>query len=293
MYKPSRSLYEVSAGPFRLTLGLQTRLMGILNMTPDSFSGDGCLLRGKDALPYVLRRAQRFVREGADILDVGGESSRPGARRIPVHEEISRVVPAIRLLAGKIDIPISVDTRKPLVARHALEAGASIVNTIFGIRPPKDLLVMVRRYHAAIILMHMRGSPSTMQKNIRYKNLVQDIRESLRKSVENCLEIGIKSDKIIIDPGIGFGKTVGHNVEIISRLREFSALKKPILIGVSRKSFIGHILEKDVPGRLGGSLASACMCILNGAHIVRVHDVMATKEVAVMADAILNYDSRR
>ncbi len=293
MHKPFRQIYEVSAGPFRLELGVQTRLMGIINMTPDSFSGDGCLIPGKEALSHALVRAQRFVREGADILDIGGESSRPGARRISIQEEINRVVPVIQMLARKINIPISVDTYKPLVARHALEAGASIVNTILGIRPPRDLLVMVRRFNAAIVLMHMRGKPKTMQKNIRHKNLVQEIIESLRKSVENCLEIGIKSDKIIIDPGIGFGKTVGHNIEIINRLKEFSSLKKPILIGASRKSFIGKILEKDIPGRLLGSLASVCICILNGVHIVRVHDVKATKEIAAMTDAILDYDSKR
>ncbi|OGX37465.1 MAG: dihydropteroate synthase [Omnitrophica WOR_2 bacterium RIFCSPLOWO2_12_FULL_50_9] len=262
--------------------------MGIINMTPDSFSADGCLISRKDPLRQALLQAQRFVREGADILDVGGESSRPGAPCISVQEEISRVVPAIRMLARKVNIPLSVDTYKPPVAQHALDAGATIVNTIMGIRLPKSLLQMVRRYNAAVVLMHMRGKPKTMQKNIRYKNLVQDIIEHLSKSVENCLEIGIKSDRIIIDPGIGFGKTVEHNLEILNRLREFSVLKKPILIGASRKSFIGKVLGKDVSERLWGSLACVCAGILNGAHIVRVHDVGATKEIAAMTDAILN-----
>ncbi|MBI5150474.1 MAG: dihydropteroate synthase [Candidatus Omnitrophica bacterium] len=262
--------------------------MAIVNMTPDSFSGDGCLAAGGDAVRKAVGRVRRFIQEGADIIDVGGESSRPGARRISAREEINRVVPLIRELSRRVKIPVSVDTYKPLVARHALDAGATIVNNIMGAKPDPGFLRMVCRYNAAVVLMHMRGTPRTMQKNIRYRDVVREITAALKKSIEKCLEIGIKSDKIIIDPGIGFGKTVEHNLEIIRRLRCFEALKCPVLIGTSRKSFIGKLLHVDQTRRLEGSLATVAASILNGAHIVRVHDVRPTKQVAVMTDAIMN-----
>ena len=287
-----RKLYVITAGPHTLHLGTRTHIMGILNMTPDSFSGDGCRSGPKeqeqDGMSKAVRLAQRFVQEGADIIDVGGESSRPGARRISVQEEIRRVIPVIQALARKIKIPISVDTYKPLVARHALEAGATAVNNIMGTKMEKSFLRMIGRYDAAIVLMHMRGTPRTMQRNIRYKNVVSEIIDSLKKSIENCLEIGIKSDKIIVDPGIGFAKTAEHNLQIIHHLRQFAVLRRPLLIGVSRKSFIGKVLKKDISQRLSGSLTAACASILNGAHIVRVHDVGPTKEIAAMTDAIRN-----
>jgi len=283
----SRKSYLVTAGPHTLLLGTRTYIMGILNMTPDSFSGDGCLSSAKDATKKAVRLAQRFVREGADIIDVGGESSRPGAQKVSAKEEIRRVIPAIRALARAVKSPISIDTYKPLVARHALDQGASIVNNIMGTKMERSFLRMVRQYNAAIVLMHMRGTPRSMQRNIRYKNVVSEIIDSLKKSVENCLEIGVKSDKIIVDPGIGFAKTAGHNLEIIHHLGRFAVLHRPVLIGVSRKSFIGKVLGRDISGRLNGSLAGACASILNGAHMIRAHDVGPTKEVAVMTDAIM------
>ncbi len=282
-----RKSYLVTAGPHTLPLGTRTYIMGILNMTPDSFSGDGCFAGSKDPAAKALKLARRFLHEGADIIDVGGESSRPGARSVSVQEEIRRVIPSIRGLARKFKIPISVDTYKLLVARHALDEGASIVNNIMGTKMEKSFLRMVRQYNAAIVLMHIRGTPRTMRQNIHYKNVVSEIIASLRKSIEKCLEIGIKSDKIIVDPGIGFAKTVEHNLEIVHYLRRFEVLRRPVLIGVSRKSFIGKVLGKDVSGRLNGSLAGACAGILNGAHIIRAHDVGPTKEVAVMTDAII------
>lgn len=283
-----RKPHIVSAGRHLLHLGTRTYIMGILNMTPDSFSGDGCFRGSKDAINSAVRLAQRFVREGADIIDIGGESSRPGSLKVSVGEELRRVIPAIRILARKIKIPISVDTYKPLVARHALDEGASIVNNIMGTKIEKSFLRMIRQYDAAIVLMHMRGTPRTMQRNPHYKNVVSEITDSLKKSIGNCLEIGIKSDKIIVDPGIGFAKTAGHNLEIIYHLRRFEILRRPVLVGLSRKSFIGKVLGKDVSGRLYGSLAGACASILNGAHIIRAHDVGATKEIAVMIDAVMN-----
>ena len=284
----SRKKYTIHAGTHILSLGTRTHLMGIVNMTPDSFSGDGCLAVGGDMLRKAENRARRFIREGADIIDVGGESSRPGARKISAREEINRVVPLIKELARRVNVPVSVDTYKPLVARHALDAGASIVNNIMGAKPDQELLRMVRRYDAAIVLMHMRGTPLTMQKEIHYRDVVGDITAALEKSIEKCLETGIKSDKIIIDPGIGFGKTVDHNLEIIRRLRCFEALDRPILIGTSRKSFIRKVLQANEAGCLEGSLATVAASILNGAHIVRVHDVHPTKQVIAMTDAIVD-----
>ncbi|MFA5088731.1 MAG: dihydropteroate synthase [Candidatus Omnitrophota bacterium] len=284
-----RSRFVLSARNFSIPLGDKTKIMGIMNITPDSFSRDGLLARNKGRLSAVAF-AQKLIKEGADLLDIGGESSRPGARAISADEEIRRIIPTIQKLAKQNTIPISVDTYKPLVARHALDAGAGIVNNIMGITPDKNLLKMARNYDAVVILMHMKGTPRTMQKNIHYKNLIKEILAALKNSIENCLDIGIKSDRIVLDPGIGFAKTVRDNLEIIHRLAEFRKLKRPILIGTSRKSFIGQILNKEVNDRVLGTAATVCASILGGAHIVRVHDVAAMKEVASVTDAILNID---
>jgi dihydropteroate synthase len=284
-----RKNFLLRARGHALALGAGTRIMGIINVTPDSFSQDGCM-RGKgDGPAQAIRKALTVIRQGADIIDIGGESSRPGAKRIPVKEEIMRVIPVIKALAQKVDIPISVDTYKPIVAKHALDAGASIVNNIMGTSSDRALLKMIQRYDAAVVLMHMRGIPRTMQKDIIYNNLITEIKDSLRKSLEICLEIGIKSDRIILDPGIGFGKTVEHNLEIINRFDEFQSLRCPLLLGTSRKSFIGKVLGKEIPKqRIWGTAATVCASILKGAHILRVHDVKEMAEVAHMTDAIIN-----
>ena len=261
--------------------------MGILNVTPDSFSADGLLPVAKKNPTKIIQLAQKLVADGANIIDVGGESTRPGAKKISVDEEIARVIPVVKLLAKKISVPISVDTYKPTVAQQALDAGATIINNIMGVNPNKELLKIVKTYNANIILMHIKGTPKTMQKNIRYKNLIQEIIDDLKKSVEICLEIGIKSDRITIDPGLGFGKTVEHNFEIIRHLSEFKVLRKPILVGPSRKSFIGNFLNKDIDQRLPGTLAAVCASIHNGADIVRVHDVAEVKDVVVIMNKIL------
>ncbi len=286
-----RKELTLQARRFRLPLGRQTKIMGILNLTPDSFSQDGILVKNKNDLPRVLALVQKFIRQGCDILDVGAESSRPGSVKISAQEEIKRLIPAVTFFSQKIKIPISVDTYKPLVAQHALDGGASMINNIMGIQLNQKLLKMIRSYDAAIVLMHMRGSPRTMQKNIRYKNLLKEIIVELNRSIEKCLEIGIKSDKIIIDPGIGFGKTPWQNFAVIHHLKDFQVLNCPILVGPSKKSFIGWILNKDVHNRLMGTAAAVCAAILNGAHIVRVHDVGKIKEVVSITDAISNYRS--
>lgn len=284
--KTARKIYRLTARDRIIELGRRTLVMGVVNVTPDSFSGDGTWEAGRDTRKAVTV-ARRLIREGADILDIGGESTRPGAPRVAVTEEIARVVPVIRELSGTTDVPISVDTYKSQVAREALKAGACLVNTIKGTPAPAALLKIVARFNAAIVLTHIQGTPKSMQKNPHYGDVIAEISAALKSSVENCLETGIKSDKIIIDPGIGFGKTVAHNLMILNRLRQFGRIGVPVLIGTSRKSFIGRVLDRDVDRRLPGTLATVTASIMNGAHIVRVHDVAAARDAARMTDAIL------
>ncbi len=280
--------YQINACSRILELDPPTKIMGIVNVTPDSFSRDGHLDKNKKSKASAFHYAQKLIQEGADILDIGGESSRPGSKPISIKEEIKRVIPIIRQLNKKCTVPISIDTYKPEVAQAALDEGAVIVNNIRGAKPDKKLLKMIKNTQAAIVLMHMRGTPQTMQKNIRYQNVIQDILHSLRRSIEICLEIGIKSDKILIDPGIGFGKTVEHNLEIIQQLEKFQKLNQPILIGPSRKSFIGQILNVPVDQRLFGTIAVCCLCAIKGVHMLRVHDVKAIKEAVTMVTSINN-----
>lgn len=277
-----RKSYQIHAGQHVLNLGLETKVMGIINMTPDSFSKDG--LAG--SLSRAQRLAARMIQGGAHILDIGGESSRPGSSRISIEEERRRVIPLIKALVKKHRIPISVDTYKSQIAKEALDAGASMVNTIKGVNPDKSLLKMIRDYKSAVVLMHMRGVPQTMQKKILYKDVIKEITAELKGAVRKCLDAGIDRKHIIIDPGIGFGKTVDHNLEILNRLDEFGRLDQPVLIGVSRKSFIGHILNRPVEHRLAGSLAAACLAVVRGAHIVRVHDVKETAQAVKIIDEI-------
>lgn len=281
-----RKTYDVVTQSELLTFGKRTWIMGILNVTPDSFSGDG-RWDSKAGPRKAIRHAHKLIRQGADILDIGGESTRPGAPKLSVHEELSRVIPVIESLAPRVSVPISIDTYKPKVAQAAIAAGAKIVNTVKGTPAPKGLLKIVKENDVAIILTHIQGTPKSMQKKPTYRDVVSDIRTALATSVENCLECGIKSDRIIIDPGIGFGKTVEHNLIILNRLKNFASIGVPILIGTSRKSFIGHVLNKDVSARLPGTLATITNSIMNGAHIIRVHDVAAACDVARMTDAIL------
>jgi len=260
--------------------------MGILNLTPDSFSHDGLYLKNDDVAQKALRLAQKMIKEGADMIDIGGESTRPGSHELSVKEEVQRIIPTLKILSKRINVPISVDTYKSEVAKHALDEGCSIINNIMGVKGNKQLLKMVKSYDAAIVLMHIKGTPHNMQNRIFYQDLIPEIYQSLKESIENCLEIGIKSDKIIIDPGIGFGKTVDDNLAIINRLGEFTKLHQPILVGTSRKSFIGKVLNREVHERLMGTAATVTASILHGAHIVRVHDVRLIKDTVDMTDAI-------
>lgn len=275
-------------GQHRLKLGSKTQIMGIINLTLDSFSGDGMYSNSKNSVNgRVTRKAEKMVREGADIIDVGGESTRPGARPISVGEEIRRVIPAIQKLVKRIKVPISVDTYKVEVAKAALDAGASMVNSINGVKRGLKLAKLVSRYKVPIIMMHIKGTPHTMQKNPRYKSVISDIISDLKKQIAIARDAGIEEDKIIIDPGIGFGKTAVHNLLILKKLRKFKSLGRPIVIGASRKSFIGSILSVGVGQRVMGTAASISLAIANGAHIIRVHDVKEMAQVARISDAIV------
>jgi dihydropteroate synthase len=255
--------------------------MGILNLTPDSFS-DGGLFISRD---QALKRAEEMISEGADIIDIGGESTRPGAEAVSEAEELDRVIPVIEALAGTVPC-ISVDTTKAAVAEAALNAGAHIINDIFGFHQSPELAHIAAKHQAGAILMHIKGTPRTMQKNPRYDDLMEDILDWLGKSIQIAEKAGLPKNHLVVDPGIGFGKTLEHNLEILRRLGELSGLKVPILIGASRKSFIGKIDDSHVTNRLGGSLAAAVTSVLNGASIVRVHDVKETVQAIRLVDAI-------
>lgn len=254
--------------------------MGVLNVTPDSFS-DGSLF---DKPSEALKCALRLEREGAHILDVGGESTRPGARPVSAREEIRRVKPVLRRLVKKIRIPVSIDTTKTDVAWAALDEGASLVNDVTALGEGRRMGKLIARYRAGVILMHMRGKPQTMQRLTSYKNLIQDIFNFLKKSISRSLDAGIPPTHIALDPGFGFGKTTEQNVEILGRLSEFSKLRYPMVVGLSRKSFIGNILEAPVSDRLYGSLGAAAVAIAQGAHILRVHDVLPHRHLAQIID---------
>lgn len=275
--------FVLSAGKYNLNLSERTHIMGILNVTPDSFS-DGGLYSNKDR---AVERTIEMEAQGADLIDIGGESTRPGAKVVSARQECERVIPIIKILAKRLKIPISIDTSKLEVAQKALDYGAVVVNDITGLKKDPKLAKLVKKYNAAIVLMHIKGTPRTMQKNPKYKSLIYEILENLRHSISIAKDAGISDDKIVIDPGIGFGKTVEHNLKILKRLREFKSLGYPILIGPSRKSFIGKVLGVDVGERLFGTSASVAVAIQNGANILRVHDVRAMREVARLTDTIL------
>jgi dihydropteroate synthase len=261
----------------------RTLVMGILNVTPDSFSDGG---RFYDPI-RAIQHARRMVKEGADIIDVGGESTRPGSEGVPLREELKRVVPVIEALVQEVEVPISVDTTKAEVAARALEAGADIVNDIGAMRMDPEMATVVAEHNAVVILMHMKGTPRDMQKDPQYRDVLEEVYAFLQQRIERAEERGVSPDRIIVDPGIGFGKTVEHNLILLKGLRRLRDLGKPVMVGTSRKSFIGRILNLEVDKRLIGTAATAAASILNGADIIRVHDVAAMVQVARMTDAIM------
>ena len=257
-------------------------VMGILNITPDSFSDGGAFLKPK----LAVARAVEIAAEGADLIDVGGESTRPGSLSIPVAEELRRTVPVIRRLAAELAVPISIDTSKAEVAERALDAGASIVNDVTALRGDPQMAAVVGRCRAAVILMHMRGTPRTMQRHPRYHDVVEDVRAFLLRAAEQAQAAGIDRSRILVDPGLGFGKTVAHNLELLRRLSAFQSLGFPIVVGPSRKSFIGKTLRVEMGERLTGTLACVAAAASSGVHIVRVHDVGPTVQLLRMLEAI-------
>ena len=265
-----------------LDLDLKTCVMGVLNVTPDSFSDGGQYLESNTA----IERGITMAREGADIIDVGGESTRPYSRKITVSEELDRVVPVIEGLKKELAIPISIDTCKGEVAQEALKAGASMINDISALRFDPDMASIAAEAGVPVILMHMKGMPENMQKNPVYGDLIPEIFDFLEDAIERSVSAGIKRDLIIVDPGIGFGKTFDHNLKIIKELSRFEALERPVLLGTSNKAFIGHILGKEVYERDTGTMATIAYGVINGAHIVRVHNVRKAVETVRMIEAI-------
>ena len=278
-----RSSFTLRCRSHTLEAGRRTLLMGIVNVTPDSFSDGGQFLDPGQAVEH----GRRLAAEGADILDIGGESTRPGAEPVDAATECSRVLPVIEALASEVGIPISIDTSKADVARRALDAGASIVNDVTALRGDAEMAAAVARSEVPVVLMHMQGTPRTMQEDPRYDDLMGEVVGYLRASMAIAADAGVSEDQIIIDPGLGFGKSLAHNLEVLRRLGELRGLGRPILIGPSRKSMIGKVLGLPMGERAFGTAAAVAMGIARGAHIVRVHEVAAMRQVARMTDAVL------
>ena len=280
----SRKKFRLWLPSRTLVLGERTLLMGVLNVTPDSFS-DGGVYFGADA---AVARAIELERAGADILDIGGESTRPGAQGISADEERRRILPVLEKLRGRLSIPVSVDTSKAEVAEAAAGAGAEILNDVTGLRADPRLAEVARRRRLPLILMHMRGEPRTMQKTPFARNVLRDVTAGLRRAAAAARRTGVAKSQIILDPGIGFGKSYAQNFELLARLPELARLGFPLLVGTSRKGFIGQALGGAPEAeRAWGTAATVAASILGGAHIVRVHDVAEMAQVARVADAIL------
>jgi len=284
-----RKCFQLNFGSHTLRLGQRTLVMGVLNVTPDSFSDGGKFLDVKHAVQHALA----MQRDGADIIDIGAESTRPGSLGISPAEELRRLLPVLQALRGKLKIPISVDTQKSAVAELALRAGAEILNDISGLRTDPQLARVAARYGALLILMHMRGTPNTMQKGPFARHVMRDVISGLRESVATAKKYGVKSSQIVIDPGIGFGKSYSQNYELLAKLPELAKLGYPLMVGTSRKGFLGATLAKNgksapSEARIFATAATVAASILNGAQIVRVHDVAEMAQVARVADAVLN-----
>ena len=276
-----RPRFDLRLGPRKLCLGLETKIMGVLNVTPDSFS-DG----GRTLDPALAeRRALRMEAEGAHLIDIGGESSRPGSKPVSSREEIRRIRPVFKRLSKKIKIPLSVDTYKYDVAAAALDEGAVLVNDIRALRGNKRLAKLIARNKAGVVLMHMRGTPATMQKDTFYRDVLRDVTAALKKAIRFALDSGIEASRILADPGFGFGKTAEQNIRMLFNLDTFHRLKVPVLAGLSRKSFIGFFSGVNDPSnRLCGSLAAASAAVERGVHVLRVHDVAAHRQASLVLD---------
>ena len=279
----SRRAYVLRARDKRLELGRRTRVMGVVNITPDSFFDGGRFFERSKAVECCLQ----LVESGADIIDLGGESSRPGAEPISVQEELERVLPVLQEVRKQVPVLISVDTCKSEVAREALKEGADIVNDISAFRLDSEMPRVVKEWDAAVVLMHMRGTPQIMQELPSSEDILEEVQTDLQAAVSKASENGIPEESIIIDPGIGFGKTVEDNCRILNRLSFLESFDLPVLVGTSRKSFLGGILGIPAQDRIWGSAASVAVAIMRGAHIVRLHDVAEMNQVAQITDAIM------
>lgn len=267
----------------RLELGMRTAVMGVLNVTPDSFYDGGRHLAPREAVAAAARMAE----EGADVVDVGGESTRPGAEPVSEDEQVRRVIPVIEAIKRELGVRLSVDTTKASVARRAVEAGADMINDVSALSDP-GMIRVVRESRVPVVVMHMRGNPRTMQLDTHYVDLLSSVVGFLRKTVERAVASGVADDKILVDPGLGFGKSAVGNLKILRDLPTLRSIGRPILVGASRKSFIGTVLDLPVSERLEGSLAAAALAAWQGAHVIRAHDVAATVRVVRMVDAIRN-----
>jgi dihydropteroate synthase len=274
------STFRYRFGEVEYDLASRTHVMGILNVTPDSFSDGGRYFNIEEA----IKHGEKLVADGADFIDVGGESTRPGSEPISIEEEIRRVVPVVGALSKKVSVPISIDTYKSHVAEAALQAGAVIVNDVSAMKFDPKMAPVIAKYQASVVLMHMKGAPKTMQENPTYINVTEEIKQFLRDRADVARETGIR--QIILDPGIGFGKKLEHNIQIFRELGSFTSLGCPLLIGPSRKLFLGTILNLPTNERLEGTAAAVTISILNGANIIRVHDVKEMKRVVQVSDAL-------
>ena len=271
------------ARQFTFTFPRPALVMGIVNVTPDSFSDGGRFADANSAIQH----ARELVAQGAEILDIGGESTRPGATPIEESEELRRVIPVIEALAAEAKIPLSIDTMKPAVARAAIAAGASIVNDVAANRAESEMWRLVAESGAGYVCMHMRGTPQTMQSNPVYNDVVSDVSDFFNDRLQRLKASGVTANQVAIDPGIGFGKTINHNLQLLAGLSGFTRLGRPLLIGVSRKSFIGKLPGAEATDRLPGSLACAALAVEAGANIIRVHDVAETVQAVRLTEAIL------
>lgn len=257
--------------------------MGIINVTPDSFSDGGYYFSTQRAITH----AKNLIEEGVDILDIGGESTRPGSQQVSVDEELKRVIPVLEVLADT-QIPVSIDTSKPEVMKHAIAAGAFMINDVNALRSPGALEVVAQNNHVQVCLMHMQGTPQTMQANPQYRDIVQEVQDFLQQRIQAATAAGISKDRLIIDPGFGFGKTLQHNFTLLNQLDQLTKLRVPLLAGLSRKSMLGAITGNDVDHRIHESIAAALLAVTKGAKIVRVHDVKVTKEALAIHNAMKN-----
>ena len=286
---PQDAPTHLHLGATQLPLGQRTYVMGIVNVTPDSFSDGGFYLRPEQA----VKHAEAMLEDGADIIDVGGASSRPGATPVPPHVEAERVVPVVRQIVKRFGALVSVDTYHASVAKAALDEGAVMINDISAMRFDPEMAPLLASYHAAVVLMHMQGNPQTMQQVPTYRHVVDEIYTFMAERLNIAVQHGMTRDRIVCDPGFGFGKTLRHNVDLLNSLPNFQSLGQPLLIGTSRKSFLGRLLKREVWDRLEGTMASVLYAVLQGATFVRVHDVGPITQAVRMLDAVRHPQAER